>query len=78
MTSFPNSLRLPIVLLDPDNGAPTWVIVPHYNSDTLTRSLAPKSLKENGDRAEALRLKRLPVESLELDADIHAREGRNP
>ena len=82
MTTFPNSPRLlkgGIVLLDPNTSAVRRIIALRYNPDTLTRSLQVKGVgMDSGDRSEALRLKGLPVESIELDAEIHARKGRNP
>ena len=59
MSGFPNSPRLVkggIVLVDPDSGAVQKIIVLQYNPDTLTRTLAPQGVKEEGDRSEALRL----------------------
>lgn len=76
MTSFPNSPRLlkgGIVLLDPDSGAVQRIIALQYNPDTLSRTLQPQSAgATGGDRAEALRLKGPPVETIKLDAEIDA------
>ena len=75
MSSFPGSPRLlkgGIVLLDPDTSAVLRIITLQYNSDTLTRTLAPKSLKESGDRSEALRLTGPAVETIKLEAEIDA------
>ena len=54
------------------------IIVVQYSPDTLTRSLQPQDVKEGGDRSEALRLTGPPVETIKLDAKIHARKGRSP
>jgi len=75
MSSFPGSPRLlkgGIVLLDPDTSAVLRIITLQYNSDTLTRTLAPKSLKESGDRSEAMRLTGPAVETIKLEAEIDA------
>lgn len=74
MTSFPGSPRLlkgGIVLLDPETSAVKRVINLQYNPDTLSRSLQIQGTSnESGDRAEALRLKSPPVETIKLDAEI--------
>jgi hypothetical protein len=43
-------------LVDPDSGAVQKIIALQYNPDTLTRTLQPQSVKDGGDRSEALRL----------------------
>lgn len=74
MTSFPSSPRLlkgGIVLLDPETSAVKRVINLQYNPDTLSRRLQIQGTSnESGDRAEALRLKGPPVETIKLDAEI--------
>src|ERR1044071_7460143 len=75
MSSFPNSPRLlkgGIVLIDPDTSAVRRIIVLQYNPDTLSRSLQPQTVKESGDRSEAMRLTGPPVETIKLDAEIDA------
>jgi hypothetical protein len=76
MTTFPNSPRLlkgGIVLLDAVSGAVRRVIPLQYNPDTLTRTLQVQGAGgEGGDRAEALRLKGPPVETVKLEAEIDA------
>jgi hypothetical protein len=76
MTSFPGSPRLlkgGLVLLDPNTSAVLRVIALQYNPDTLTRTLQVKGVgAESGDRSEAFRLKRPPVETIKLDAEIDA------
>jgi hypothetical protein len=78
MTTFPGAPRLVrggIVLIDPDSGAVKRVIVLQYNPDTLTRSLQPQTVTEDGhDRSQALRLKGPPIETIKLDAEIDATE----
>jgi hypothetical protein len=75
MTTSASASRLPkggIVLLDPDTSDVLRIIRLQYNSDRLTRTLAPKSLKESGDRLEALRLKGPPKEMITLSVEIDA------
>lgn len=75
MTTFPNSPRLlkgGLVLIDADTSAVQRVIVLQYNPDTLSRTLQPQTVKESGDRSEAMRLTGPPVETIKLDAEIDA------
>jgi hypothetical protein len=78
MSDFPGSprtLRGGIVLIDPNSAAILRVIVLQYNPDTLTRTLAPKTVQlagDGGNRSEAMRLKGPPVETIKLDAEIDA------
>ena len=78
MSDFPGSprtLRGGIVLIDPGSSAIQRIIVLQYNPDTLTRSLAPKTVQlagDGGNRSEAMRLKGPPVETIKLDAEIDA------
>jgi hypothetical protein len=76
MSGFPGSPRLikgGIVLIDADTSAVQRVIALQYNPDTLTRSLQIQAMHaDGGDRAEALRLKGPPVETLKLEAEIDA------
>ena len=75
MTTFPNSPRLlkgGIVLIDADTSAVRRIVVLQYNPDTLSRTLQPQTVKESGDRSEAMRLTGPPVETLKLDAEIDA------
>ena len=70
MTTFPNSPRLikgGIVLIDPDTAVVRRIIVLQYNPDTLRRSFQPQTVKESGDRSEAMRLTGPPVETIKLD-----------
>lgn len=75
MTTFPNSPRVlkgGIVLIDVETAAVRRIIVLQYNPDTLSRTLQPQTVKESGDRAEAMRLTGPPVETIKLDAEIDA------
>lgn len=75
MSAFPNSPRLlkgGIVLVDPDSGTVLRVIVLQYNPDTITRSLQIQTTGDGSDRAEILRLKGPPIETIKLEAEIDA------
>jgi hypothetical protein len=74
MSSFPHSPRVVhggLVLLDPVTAAVQRVIALQYNPDTLTRTLQVQTTGE-GDKAEALRVKGPPVETIKLEADLDA------
>jgi len=73
MSTFSNARRLikgGLVLVDPDSGAVQKIIVLQYNPHTLTCTLQPQSVKEGGDRSEALRLTGPPIETIKLAAEI--------
>lgn len=75
MTTFPGSPRLlkgGIVLIDPATGAALRVIALQYNPATLQRSLTAKTVGEDGDRSQALRLLGPPKEEYTLEAEIDA------
>jgi hypothetical protein len=76
MTGFPASPRVikgGIVLLDPATAAVLRVIALQYNPDSLTRSLQPQGVEPQGQsRAEALRLRGPPIETLRLEAELDA------
>jgi hypothetical protein len=76
MSTFPNSPRLVkggIVLLDATTGAVQRVIALQYNPETLTRTLVSRAVELGGDsRAEALRFKGPPVETIKLEAELDA------
>ena len=75
MSSFPGSPRLlkgAIVGIDIFNPVSS-VIMFQYNPETLTRTLQPQSMGgQSGDRAEVMRLKGAPVETIKLDIEIDA------
>jgi len=52
-------------------------VVSQYNPDTLSRTLQPQTVREAGDRSEAMRLTGPPVETIKLKAEIDAMRGRN-
>ena len=69
----PRLLRGGLVLIDPASGQVRRVIALQYNPDTLTRTLQPQATAADGqDRAQALRLKAPPTETIRLDAEIDA------
>ena len=69
----PLLIRGGIVLVDPDSGQVKRVIAMQYNPDTLSRSLQPQAVTDDGhDRSQALRLKGPPIETIKLDAEIDA------
>ena len=78
MSAVPISPRLVkggLVLVDPGSGTVQRVITLQYNPDTLTRTLQTQSFttgSEGGNRAEALRLKGPPIETIKVDAEIDA------
>ncbi|MBI2925753.1 MAG: hypothetical protein HYY24_08620 [Verrucomicrobia bacterium] len=75
----PRLIKGGTALLVAGTSAVQRIITLQFNPDTLTRSLQVEGVgADSGDRSEALRLKGPPVESIELDVEIHARKGRNP
>jgi hypothetical protein len=71
----PRLLKGGLVLVDPASATVQRVITLQYNPDTLTRTLQTQSFSagsEGGNRAEALRLKGPPVETIKLDVEIDA------
>jgi hypothetical protein len=68
MTTFPGSPRLirgGLVLVDPESGHVRRVIALQYNPDTLSRTLQPQTVSDDGhDRSQALRLKGPPIETI--------------
>lgn len=60
------------MLIDPNTSAVVRIITLQYNSDTLSRTLAPKGITESGDRSEAMRLTGPAVETIKLEAEIDA------
>jgi len=78
MTGFPNSPKLTkggIVLVDATSGQVLRIITLQYNPDTLTRTLQTQSFtagSEGGNRAEAMRLKGPPIETIKVDVEIDA------
>jgi len=75
MTTFPGSPRLlkgGIVLIDPATGTVLRVIALQYNPVSLQRSLTARTVGEEGDRSQALRLLGPPEETYTLEAEIDA------
>jgi hypothetical protein len=74
MSSFPGSPRLlkgAIIGVDLFNPLAS-IAVFQYNPDTVTRTLQAQSSGDGGARAEAMRLKGPPVETLKLDIELDA------
>lgn len=75
MSTFPRSPRLlkgGVVLVDPNTGAVLRVIALQYNPETLQRSLTARTVGEDADRSQALRLIGPPQEEYTLEAEIDA------
>ncbi len=76
MTSFPGApalLKGGIVLVDAQTAAVQRVIPLQYNPESVTRSLEPQMVQpEGGDRAELLRFKGPPNETITIEAEIDA------
>ena len=75
MTRYPDTptpIRSGVVIVDPQRGTPTNVIVLQFNPDSLERSIAPQAAGADGsgDRTEALRLKGPAVETWKFTAEI--------
>jgi hypothetical protein len=69
----PRVLRGALVGIDVMSPIPT-VIVFQYNPDTLSRTLQPQGAGSGGegDKAEALRLKGAPIETIKVEVEIDA------
>lgn len=61
-----------ILTFDPNTGVKLGTILLQYNPETLSRSLKPQTVGEEPDRAEILRLKGPPIETLRCDLEIDA------
>jgi hypothetical protein len=75
MTTFPGSPKLlkgGLVLLDAETSALQRIIALQYNPDTLSRTLAPQTVKESGDRSMAMRIIGAPLETIKCEAEIDA------
>jgi hypothetical protein len=76
MSGFPRSPRLlkgGLVLIDAVTSTVQRIIALQYNPDSITRTLQVQGVgPESGDRAEVLRLKGPPIETLKVDAELDA------
>jgi Contractile injection system tube protein len=71
LSNFPKLLKGAIVALDPTSNVIVKTILFQYNPETLTRTLQVQaSSREGGDRAEALRLKGSPIETIRFDVEF--------
>jgi len=59
-----------LVLVDPISAAVMRVISLQYNPDSLSRSFQIQAIGPEGNRAEAMRLKGPPVETIRLEAEL--------
>jgi hypothetical protein len=48
------------------------VVIFQYNPETVTRTLQPQGAGDGGARAEAMRLKGAPIETIKMDVEIDA------
>jgi hypothetical protein len=58
--------------MDATTGVVQRIIVLQYNPDTMSRTLQPQGMGDSAERAEALRLKGPPIETIKLEAEIDA------
>lgn len=72
LSSSPRLVRAGLVVADADKGSIIRVIPLQYNPIRLTRAFSLKSLGDQADRSEALRLTGPPVETITLEAQIDA------
>jgi hypothetical protein len=73
-SSFPGSPRVlkgAIVTVEPPL-RPASVILFQYNPERLRRSIQPQAGRSGGSRAEVLRLKGAPVETIEMEVEVDA------
>ncbi len=76
-SSFSRINKGAIVSIDPNTAVPT-VIMFQYNPTQLTRNISPQmSDGEGNDRAEPLRLKGAPIETMQLEIEIDATDQLN-
>ena len=80
MSTSPRSPKLikgGSVLMDSASGVVLRVIALQYNPHSLTRSLQAQwyEPQQGGDRAKRLRIKRPPIETIKLEAEIDATDG---
>ncbi|HVV47221.1 MAG TPA: hypothetical protein VHC72_18545 [Bryobacteraceae bacterium] len=61
-----------ILSLDATTGIPKGLIALQYNPESITRSLKPKTVSEEPDRTEVLRLTGPPVETIKCTVEIDA------
>jgi hypothetical protein len=68
----PRLQRGAILSLDPALGIPLGSISLQYNPESITRSLKPRTVGDEPDRTEVLRLTGPPVETMTVNAEIDA------
>ncbi len=71
LSSSPKLIKAALLAIDPVNPL-TSIVIFQYNPETLSRSLEPQMAGSDGERAEALRLRAPPVETLDVEVVIDA------
>jgi hypothetical protein len=71
LSSTPRLVKGAIIGVDLFNPIASVVIF-QYNPETLTRTVQPQGAADSGARAEAMRLKGAPVETIRMDVEIDA------
>jgi hypothetical protein len=61
-----------ILSLDPTLGIPLGTISLQYNPESITRSLKPRTVGDQPDRTEILRLTGPPIETIQVNVEIDA------
>src|SRR5262249_394985 len=76
LSNSPRPIKGGIVLVDPDQGTVLRIIAMQYNPETLTRSFQVQGVGgEAGDRLDVLRLKGPPIETIKVEAELHATDA---
>jgi len=71
LTNAPRLTKGAIIGVDLFNPIASVVIF-QYNPETVTRTLQPQGASESGAKAEAMRLKGAPIETIKMDLEIDA------
>jgi hypothetical protein len=71
LSSTPRLVKGAIIGVDLFNPIASVVIF-QYNPETLTRTVQPQGAAESGARAEAMRLKGAPIETIRIDVEVDA------
>lgn len=68
----PKLQRGAILSLDPTLGVPLGSISLQYNPESITRSLKPRTVGDEPDRTEVLRLTGPPIETIQVNVELDA------
>lgn len=68
----PKLQRGAILSLDPTLGIPLGSISLQYNPESITRSLKPRTVGDEPDRTEVLRLTGPPIETIQVNVELDA------